>query len=74
MENKQSTQVEKEARDTSKEVANLACLDSVDEYKNNEAFLKDLDDVFKEDYGVELNKEELKESGRNLSAMLTHFL
>jgi hypothetical protein len=67
----ENTQLEVEKKVTATEVANVVC---VEEYENNEAFLRELGEVFKKDYGIELTRKELEESGRNLSALLSHFL
>lgn len=59
---------------TSNEVVSAGLTEKLQGYDSNEEFLAELSEALKEDYGVELDKQELEESGRNLTAMLNHFL
>jgi hypothetical protein len=70
----ESAQTRVETKVASNEGANVVCANTVREYESNDEFLKELNDVFREDYGIEMSQEELQESGRNLTALLTHFL
>lgn len=70
----ETAQIRSEEKATCNEVACAGLSENLQGYESNEEFLAELAEALIEDYGIELNMEELEESGRNLTALLNHFL
>lgn len=49
-------------------------MDDFEAYADEQEFLKDLQFVFKEDYGILIEGEDLKEAGHNIDALLNAFM